>query len=240
MTPPLLTGCLFTRVSLDPIESYYSRMTKAVNPRRAYDSPLRQAQARATRRAILGAARDLFIEGGYVATTMQAIATRVRISPATVYATFLNKRALLAALVDVSIAGDDAPVPILDRTWVQEMRVEPDLQRRLRILARNGRLILERRSPIDEVLRAAAAADPDIAVLWEQGKAQRLAGQRDLLRIVAGADGLRDGLSFANAVDTLYAIGSPETYRLLVTDRGWSAARFERWYAETLARLLFA
>lgn len=215
-------------------------MSRTVNPRRAYDSPLRQAQARATRRSILDAARELFIERGYVGTTLQAIAARVGISPATVYAAFLNKRTLLSALVDVSIAGDDAPVPIRDRAWVQEMRAEADLQLRLRILARNGRLILERRAPIDQVLQAGAGADPDIAVLWEHGKAQRLAGQRDLLRIVAGAGGLRDGLRFADAVDTLYAIGSPETYRLLVTDRGWSGARFERWYAETLARLLFA
>jgi hypothetical protein len=41
------------------------------------------------------------------------------------------------------------------------------------------------------------------------------------------------------AADVLYAIGSPETYRLLVVDRGWSGSRFERWYGETLAMLLF-
>jgi hypothetical protein len=45
--------------------------------------------------------------------------------------------------------------------------------------------------------------------------------------------------SWGTAADVLYAIGSPETYRLLVVDRGWSGARFERWYGETLTRLLF-
>lgn len=214
-------------------------MTNAVNPRRAYDSPRRREQARATRRAILDAARGLFIERGYVATSMQVIASRARISPATVFTTFTNKRSLLSALVDVSIAGDDPSVPILARAWVQEMREEPDPRRRLRILARNARLILGRRSAIDEVVRAAAAADRDIAALWEQGKVQRLAGQRELLRIAAGPGDLRVGLSRATAVDTLYAIGNPETYRLLVNDRGWSADRFERWYAEALERLLF-
>jgi hypothetical protein len=34
--------------------------------------------------------------------------------------------------------------------------------------------------------------------------------------------------------------GSPETYRLLVTDRGWSGSRFEPWYGETLALLLLS
>lgn len=213
-------------------------MPKCVNRPRRYDSPRRQEGAQATRAAILDAARDLFIELGYVGTTMQAIAARARISPATVYATFTNKRSLLAALVDVSIAGDDAPVPILDRPWVQEMRDEPDLRRRVELLARNGRLMLERRAPIDEVVRAAAASDPDIAELWRAGKVQRLAGQRELLRI-AGRVGFRDGLGEGDAVDTLYAIGSPETYRLLTVDRGWSPARFERWYADNVARLLF-
>lgn len=214
-------------------------MNASVKPRRRYDSPRRQEQARATRLAILEAARELFVERGYVSTTLQAIAARARISPATVYATFTNKRSLLSALVDVSIAGDDAPVPIVERPWVNEMREESDLRRRIDILARNGRLILERRAAVDEVLRAAADTEPDIAELWREGKAQRLAGQRHLLRLVAGRVGLRNGLSEGDATDILYALGSPETYRLLTVDRGWSAVRFERWYADAMARLLF-
>ncbi|MEO7296134.1 MAG: helix-turn-helix domain-containing protein [Candidatus Limnocylindria bacterium] len=214
-------------------------MTKAVKPRRAYDSPRRDKQARATRRAILDAARDLFTERGYVATTMQAIGARAGTSPATVYAVFTNKRSILSTLVDVAIGGDDAPVPILDRPWVQAMREEPDLRRRLATLATNGRLILERRAPIDEVVRAAAASNPEISALYQQGKEQRLAGQRQLLRIVAGSHPRRAGVDEAAGVDILYALGSPETYRLLTDDRGWSSVRFERWYADTLARLLF-
>ncbi len=214
-------------------------MTKAVNPRRAYQSPRRQEQARSTRRAVLDAARGLFIDHGFVSTTVEAIAARATTSTATVYATFANKRSILSALVDTSIAGDDEPIPIIQRPWVGEMRGEPDLHRRIGILARNGRLILERRAPIDEVVRAAAASDPDIDALWRQGKAQRLAGQRELLRIVVGSDDLRPGLEHGAAADIIYAIGSPETYRLLTSDRGWSPARFERWYADTLGRLLF-
>ena len=68
--------------------------------------------------------------------------------------------------------------------------------------------------------------------------AQRFAGQRELLRIVIGSTGLREGIDLETASDILYAIGNPETYRLLVVDRGWSGAHFERWYGETLERLL--
>lgn len=77
------------------------------------------------------------------------------------------------------------------------------------------------------------------AWLWASGKKERHAGQRELLRLVVGRAGLRAGLTLAAAADILFAIGSPETYRLLVVDRGWSGLRFERWYEETLARLLF-
>src|SRR5688500_1901579 len=209
-------------------------MKRTVKPRRAYRSARREEQASATRRAILDAARELFLEGCYVKTPMQAIAERAGVSPATVYATFVTKRAVLSGLVDISIAGDDAPVPILDRAWVAELRGEPDLGRRIGLLAHHGRLMLERRAAIDEVLRAAAAADPEIAAMWEQAKAQRFIGQKVLLGIVGGPSLPPTG----EAVDAIYAIGSPETYGLLVRDRGWSPARFEKWCAKSLAGLI--
>lgn len=200
--------------------------------------PRRRERARATRTRVLDAARGLFVERGYVTTTIDAIADRADVSPETIYATFGNKRSVLSELVDRSIAGGDLAGPVLEQGWVQDLRDEPDLRRRLAILARNGRLILERRAAIDEVVDGAAAADPEVAALRDRGRAQRLAGQRELLRLVVGATGLRAGLDFATAVDILYAVGSPETYRLLVTGRGWSGSRFERWYGEALERLL--
>jgi AcrR family transcriptional regulator len=215
-------------------------MTRSVKARRAYDSPRRREQALATRRAILEAARELFVAGGYAATTIEALAARAGVSPETVYATFKNKRSLLSELIDVAIAGDDTPVPILERPWVREMRDEPDPRRRFQILARNGRLLLDRWAPINEVLRGAAAADPEIASLWELNKAQRYAGQREMLKIIFERAALREGLTPTAAADILFAIGSPETYRLLVVDRGWSSDRFERWYADALAQLLLA
>lgn len=208
-----------------------------VKPSRPYDSPRRREQARATRGAIVDAARALFIEHGYVSTTIQAVADRADVSPESVYGAFGTKRSLLASVIDVSIAGDDEPVPLLEREWVQAMREEPDPRRRIRILAKNGRLILERIAPINEVLRGGAAADPQIAAAWDRYTEQRLVGQRELVRIVGGS-ALREGLSADAAADSLFALGSPEVFRLLTVDRGWTSARFERWYADALARIL--
>ncbi len=208
--------------------------------RRVYDSPRRREQARSTRSAVLDSAAELFIERGYGATTIDAIASRANVSPETVYATFGTKRSLIAHLVDISIAGGDDAAPVLEQAWVAEMRDEPNPARRLRILAQHGVAILARRAMIDEVVHGAAAADRGIAELRERGKAQRLAGQHELLRIVVDVAGLRADLDLATAADILYAIGSPEVYRLLVGDRGWSEARFVEWYGDALIRLLLA
>jgi AcrR family transcriptional regulator len=207
-------------------------------PRRRYESPRRREQARVTRRGILDAAREVFLDRGYVRTTIRSIAAAAGVSPETVFATFGTKRALLAAVMDVAIAGDDAPEPILDRGWVRALREEPSRERRIATLARHGREILERRSALDEVVRQAAATDPSLAELEARGKAERLAAQRELLAIVAGADGFRPGLDLDPAADILFALGSPDVWRLLVVDRGWSPERFEAWYAEAIAALL--
>jgi len=219
---------------------YCTHVPDPVKPSRTFDFPRRRERARATRMRVLDAARALFVERGYVATTIDAIAERADVSSETIYARFGNKRAILSDLVDVSIAGDGIAAPILERDWVQQMRDEPDPHRRLRMLADRGRSILERRAAVDLVVGGAAAADPDIAALRELGKVQRHAGQLELLRIVVGTSGPREGLDLEAAADVLYAIGSPETYQLLVTDRGWSPSRFEAWYGETLDRLLLA
>jgi AcrR family transcriptional regulator len=187
---------------------------------------------------VLDAARVLFIERGYGRTTIESIAERADVSPETIYATFGNKRSLLSELVDVSIAGGDGARPILEQGWVGVLRAEPDPHRRVRILAGAGRAILERRAAVDEVVHGASSTDAEIAAIRRRGKVQRHAGQRELLRIVAGPSGLRAGLDLDAAADILYTIGSPETYRLLVVDRGWSGDRFERWYGETLDLLL--
>jgi AcrR family transcriptional regulator len=206
--------------------------------KRAYDAPRRRAQAMATRATVVVAARELFVDRGYAATTIAAVAARAGVSSETVYAVFGTKRGLLEAVVDASIAGDAEPVPVLERPWVEALREEPDVERRVRMLAQGGRAILERIAPIHRMLAGAAGVEPAAAEVLERYAAQRFEGQRALVRIVIDDAPMRQGVSMRAAVDTAFAIGSPETYRLLVEDRGWTPVRFERWYADTMIRLL--
>lgn len=212
-------------------------MPEPVKPRR-YDAPRRRQQALQTRGAVLDAARALFAERGYAATSITAIADRAEVSPETVYAVFGTKRALLAQLLDAAIAGGEGAMPVMDQPWVEEIRREPEPGRRLRLLARHGAAILERRAAVDEVVRGAAAADPEVAALWRRARAERFAGQRELLRIAVGGSALAPRMSLDEGAAVLFAIGSPETYLALVADRGWEPARFADWYADTLERLL--
>jgi AcrR family transcriptional regulator len=86
---------------------------------------------------IVSAARGLFVDDGYVATTIERIAERAGVSKPTAFASVGNKRALLKAARDLAMAGDDEPVPIAARSWFQEALAEPDPRQSVRLHARN-------------------------------------------------------------------------------------------------------
>src|SRR5260370_30510272 len=92
---------------------------------RRYDNSRRQAQARATRADIVAAARRLFTEHGYPATTIEAIGEAASTPLATVYRLFGSKRRILAALLDVSLRRDDEPIALPDRPPVRAAPPHP-------------------------------------------------------------------------------------------------------------------
>src|SRR6185437_2594599 len=129
----------------------------AVKPTRAYRSPLREQQAQATRRRIIDSALALFLEQGYPATTIAAVARRAKVSADTVYATFGSKIVLLREVLDTVIGGDDEQVALLDRVGPQAVRAEPDQRRQLTMFTTGITDQLERVRPVDDILRSAAA-----------------------------------------------------------------------------------
>src|ERR687883_635710 len=90
-----------------------------------------QARTRLARAAVVEAARLLFLERGYGATTIEAISELADVPPATVYRLFSSKHGILGALLDVSIAGDDEDAPVADRPQVQALLAEPDASRQV-------------------------------------------------------------------------------------------------------------
>src|SRR4051794_30190567 len=101
-------------------------MSPPVKGRRPYDSSGRRTQAQRTRADIVNNAQGLFLEYGYTGTTMAAVAAGAGVSVETIYKSVGNKPAVLKAVLDVAILGDDDTVPMLDRPMVAELRSEPD------------------------------------------------------------------------------------------------------------------
>src|SRR6476620_2374372 len=114
-------------------------MAEGVKPKRSYHSPRRQAQAAATRRSILEAAQRLFVQQGYPATTMEAIAGEAGVSLKTVYLAFATKSGLLRGLWDRQLNGDQGEAGVAERPWYQAVLAEPDARRRLELVAHNSR-----------------------------------------------------------------------------------------------------
>ena len=190
-----------------------------------------QARTRLARRAVVGAARALFLERGYQATTIDAISDRSDVPAATVYRLFSSKLGILKALLDVSIAGDDKAVPVPERPQVAALHAETDLGKLVAGFARIAVAINARSSDVYRILCGAAGSDPAAAALLADYQHQRDDGQGRIARALARAGALRQ----RDVADLIHALMSPELYRLLVVDRGWSPERYEPWLAGLLA-----
>jgi AcrR family transcriptional regulator len=213
-------------------------MSENSTSKRRYISARRQAQATETRRQIIAAAGKLFAELGYAGTTIEDIAREAGSAVQTVYASFGSKRAILTRLVELSVGGDEAAVPVLERPGPQTVRREPDQQRQLRLFAHGIGEIMARMSPIFEIMRTAAKTEPEIADLLRQLLEERLQNMIHVVEWVAANGSLRDGLDVEAAGETVWLLTSAEVYHLLTVDRGWPGDRYERWLGDTLITLL--
>jgi AcrR family transcriptional regulator len=206
-------------------------MAERVKTRR-YESPRRREQAAATRRQILEAAQRLLERQGYAATTMAAIAAEAGVALKTVYVAFETKSGLLRALWHLLLRGDEEDAPVADRRWYQEVLEEPDPERVLRLTARNSRAVKERAGALMGVIRSAASTDADIADLWARIQTDFHDNQRGIVTALHARKALRPGLGVARAADVLWTLNHPDLWLLLVGERGWSPAEWERWFAD--------
>ena len=207
-----------------------------VKPKRRYDSTGRQAQARRSRQAILDAARRQFLDAGYAATTITAIAAEAGVSVETIYKAFGGKPGLVRAIYQRGLEGRE-PVPTFQRSdAMRERETDP------RAIMRNwGTLASEVSSavsPIMRLARTAAASDPDMAALLRAGNDTREERARHHARFLKQRGYLREGITVAHAADILWTCTSDELYDLLVVQRGWSPPRYARFLADFMIAAL--
>ncbi len=189
----------------------------------------RRLQARATRRRIVEAAATLFVDQGYAATTFDQIARSAGVAVQTVYFHFGNKRSVLAQVVDMAAVGDDEPVPLLDRPWIEQMYGAADAATAVAIWCEQSAAIFARVTPILRIVRDAASSDPDMAAQWHTNQQQRRTAHRLLAEHLADRHALRPDVTVEQGTDMLYALISLELYVLLTGDCGWSQDRWQQW-----------
>ncbi|GAA1914907.1 TetR/AcrR family transcriptional regulator [Streptantibioticus ferralitis] len=194
----------------------------------------RRARAEQTRARMLDAAMRLFVENGYGATTIESIAQEAGVAVQTMYFSFGNKQKILKELIDLHVAGDDDPVPTLERPWVAEALAAADPVDQLRLQAQGARAIYERVGAVLEVLRNAAVVSGDAMELWRTNQHQRLVVQGHFVDALAKKRPLPEGLGRKRAVDICYGLLGPELYHLLVHERGWTPRQWERWVFDSL------
>ncbi|MCJ7677698.1 MAG: TetR/AcrR family transcriptional regulator [Anaerolineales bacterium] len=190
----------------------------------------RQRQALETRRLIVEAARVLFLDQGYAATTIEGLALQAGVSVSTVYSIFGSKRGILRGIREA---------------WHQESHIrevifsttrDVDPASRLDHLAHATRRQWETGADVVSIYQGAVAADREAA----SELADALEGRRSAFDALVASlrSGLRPGLSLDQAAAVLRALCLPEVHAELVSQSGWTEDAYEVWLAASLKREL--
>ena len=189
---------------------------------------LRQRQAMATRNVIVASAQALFLDQGYICTTIDSIAERAGVATSTVYAIFGSKRGILRAIRD----------SWQERSHIREMLSSTahstNPSERLEQLAQATCQQWETGAEVTAIYTGAAAADPRAAAELTQGMVGRREGLQSFTKDLEPH--LRPGLDASHAASILQALCLPEVFDELVRRSGWSVDEYQQWLSETLKR----
>jgi len=192
----------------------------------------REEYARATRQAIIDAARRLFSERGYFNTKVDDIAALARVAPATVYAVLGGKQGLLNTLIDV---WTTAPIIAAAIGRIEEM---DDPRTVLRLVAATSRRMEEEFGDIMRVMRAIAPHDEAVSGTLAAATTRTRQAFVPIAQRLADLGALRDGLDVKQAVDVFWFYFGYCGFLTLHNDNGWSYERAEQWLCEEASRAL--
>jgi len=197
----------------------------------------RAARVAQTELRILDAARELFLERGYLAATLAGVAERAGVAPRTVYVRFGTKAAVFKRVVDVALVGDTEPVDLAHRPEAVLSMSAATLEERIRALASASAGVIERTGELFVVAVEAEAAEPELARAAQAG--------REVTRRLAMAfwrQARTDGLVGTDVDvtwlgETTEVLIAADTWVHIRRTKGWSARRYNRWLDVTLRRV---
>ena len=205
--------------------------------RRPYDASSRRENAARNRAAVLAACRELLFRDGYHHMTVRSVAEQAGVSPETIYKAFGGKPGLMKALWDVTLAGDDEPVPIADRPEMHEVRSAREPAEKLRLWAGFVRGANQRLAALYGLL---AQAGPEVTQMLATTQQERLTGVRAFVAHLADVGLLAPGRDPATAADACWALSGPRMFLELTTERGWPPGQYEDWLVSMLTANLLA
>ena len=191
-------------------------------------------RARRTRRRIIDAATTLFLERGFAGATVRAIAEAAGVAVPTVELGFGTKARLLKAAIDVAIAGDDEPVPVLDRAWATDARRARSPAELLTVAAEVIAAAQSRSAGLVSAVFEGGRTDPELAALAAELTEQRDRTVRWLVQALTAI-----APPHAEAADDLWLLMDPAIFDRLVRHRGWTPERYGRWFARSAHALLY-
>jgi AcrR family transcriptional regulator len=192
--------------------------------RRHYTSSLRARQAQQTRAQVLAAAVRLFAEAGWAKTTLAAVAEQAGVAVETVYKGWGSKKALLQAAMDVAIAGDAEPVPLLQRKEWLRLRYAPPGERLHGGIALIAEVFAGPVHRVWAAMKEAAAGDAEVALWCIEHEERRRQSLAEWLGIVYERP-VDDA-----TLDSLWAQGSLEVFIKLTAERGWTREQWRDWF----------
>jgi hypothetical protein len=142
----------------------------------------------------------------------------------------------LSHLRDLAVGGDEQPIPLLERPDPRAVLQETDQRKQLRMFAPGITSIVERVWPIFDIMRVAAKTEPEIDDLFQDMLKARWHNLHVLAQRIAANGPLR--MDVEQAADTIWMLTSPDMFRLMTVDNGWTKEHYIEWLAESLIRLL--
>lgn len=207
-----------------------------MSQRRTYDASGRQARAAELREAVLEAARRRFLEQGYAATSLPAVAADAGVSPEYLHKTFGGKAGLVREIYERSLLGT-GQTPAQERSDAAQER-ETDaraLMRRFGVLAAE---VTPLTAPMYRLIRQAAGGDAAMAALWRQVEDERYDRMLHNARRVHARGLFRPDVTVEQAADLFWSVTGAELYERLVLQRGWSPEEFAELVGRTFTAAL--
>jgi len=180
----------------------------------------RDEYAEQTRRAVVVAARGLFAERGYFATTVNDIADASRVSPGTVYQQCGGKHGLLRTLMDQWTTSD------LVQQTLDQVEVATSLPDVVEVLTASYREFWRRYDDIVQLVAATAAHDAEAMASLGQATERHRSALHTIARHVRRLGALPRHISDDDFTDiVLYHYGPQNGFHFTVSVLGWSEDR---------------